>query len=671
MLFLTLSVFFSFVFKTASSTPVASQPQAPKQWNITPNSKLVEKSLPVNVVITTKDQVPSNVSSTVQANPTPFSIAIPPQHIKSKAMPTASSSTPLSAAASSPAMAALLMKKDPKPSDSSPLNTSIPPIPSLDAQKSIFGTPISSTPFSSPKPASGPAKSNVQPASSDPSKPSPFAQFSFGAAAAQTKPFAGFSLIGKAVDKPDTVSQQQPPPVQPPQQQHLNESADGHDEEDNYEPNVHFEPVIPLPELVDVKTGEENETILFEHRAKLLRYVKDLKEWKERGLGNIKVMVSNDDPNKVRLLMRREQVFKLCCNQLITKDMKFNEMPKMKAALSWYGKDFSENVLQDELFIIRFKSADMCKEFHKVILAAQAKMSGLDVASGATAKLKEAPKDVKGFGDKFKPKVGSWNCQSCYTQNTADALYCACCEEPKDETVPKKEKPSATAPAANAPKFAFGNLAAVTSKPAAPKPAAKPEAPKPGFGDQFKPKAGSWNCKACYTQNTGDAVYCACCEEPKDETVPKKEKPSALAPSANAPKFAFGNLATNTTTAAFSFGAPPSNTTATTSGADKAPASDKPFGSTTFNFSLNSSAMKPTAPAPAPAPLQSDQFSFVFNKPDDKPQPVRTEEVEDVSDNENVVEEENTTYFTPVIPLPEKIDVKTGEEDENVLFTQR
>lgn len=136
-------------------------------------------------------------------------------------------------------------------------------------------------------------------------------------------------------------------------------------------------------------------------------------------------------------------------------------------------------------------------------------------------------------------------------------------------------------------------------------------------------------------------------------------------------KFAFGNLATNTTTAAFSFGAPPSNTTATTSGADKAPASDKPFGSTTFNFSLNSSAMKPTAPAPAPAPLQSDQFSFVFNKPDDKPQPVRTEEVEDVSDNENVVEEENTTYFTPVIPLPEKIDVKTGEEDENVLFTQR
>ena len=36
--------------------------------------------------------------------------------------------------------------------------------------------------------------------------------------------------------------------------------------------NIHFEPVIDLPDLVDVKTGEEDEDILYIHKAKLYRY---------------------------------------------------------------------------------------------------------------------------------------------------------------------------------------------------------------------------------------------------------------------------------------------------------------------------------------------------------------------------------------------------------------
>lgn len=45
--------------------------------------------------------------------------------------------------------------------------------------------------------------------------------------------------------------------------------------------------------------------------------------------------------------------------------------------------------------------------------------------------------------------------------------------------------------------------------------------------------------------------------------------------------------------------------------------------------------------------------------------------VEDVSDDENVLEEESTAYFAPVIPLPDKIEIKTGEEDEDVLYSHR
>lgn len=55
-----------------------------------------------------------------------------------------------------------------------------------------------------------------------------------------------------------------------------------------------------------------------------------------------------------------------------------------------------------------------------------------------------------------------------------------------------------------------------------------------------------------------------------------------------------------------------------------------------------------------------------------KQQPVTENEgIEDVSDDENVEEEENTAYFAPVIPLPDKVDVRTGEEDEDVLYSHR
>lgn len=54
-----------------------------------------------------------------------------------------------------------------------------------------------------------------------------------------------------------------------------------------------------------MKTGEEEEELLYSHRAKLYRWLDG--EWKERGLGDIKLLF---DPaaKRVRLLMRREPV---------------------------------------------------------------------------------------------------------------------------------------------------------------------------------------------------------------------------------------------------------------------------------------------------------------------------------------------------------------------------
>merc|ERR1719282_2139166 len=97
-------------------------------------------------------------------------------------------------------------------------------------------------------------------------------------------------------------------------------ATDGNDEEgeedgdndDGHDP--HFEPIVPLPELVDVKTGEEDEEELFKHRAKVYRFCSDTKQWKERGVGDIKIL-RNPGTNVTRVLLRRDQVHKIAANQ--------------------------------------------------------------------------------------------------------------------------------------------------------------------------------------------------------------------------------------------------------------------------------------------------------------------------------------------------------------------
>lgn len=151
-----------------------------------------------------------------------------------------------------------------------------------------------------------------------PAQPSPFANFSFGQGGSSNKSFS--ELFGNIpTGTSDAVSSSTPVDLT------LNKSSH-EDDVEHYEPTAQFEPVIPLPDLVDAKTGEEDEEASFVHRAKLLRFDATTKEWKERGIGEMKVLVHKTDPSKVRLLMQREQNLKLCCNMVVNKDLKFTEM---------------------------------------------------------------------------------------------------------------------------------------------------------------------------------------------------------------------------------------------------------------------------------------------------------------------------------------------------------
>lgn len=78
-------------------------------------------------------------------------------------------------------------------------------------------------------------------------------------------------------------------------------------------PEVHFEPVVHLTEKVETKTNEELEEQSFKMRAKLFRFDRDSKEWKERGTGDVRLLRHKEN-QKTRLVMRRDKTLKVCAN---------------------------------------------------------------------------------------------------------------------------------------------------------------------------------------------------------------------------------------------------------------------------------------------------------------------------------------------------------------------
>lgn len=92
--------------------------------------------------------------------------------------------------------------------------------------------------------------------------------------------------------------------------------ADGGDDEDKAEEeeaDVHFEPVVHLTEKVETKTNEELEEQTFKMRAKLFKFDRESREWKERGTGDVRLLKHREN-GKTRLVMRRDKTLKVCAN---------------------------------------------------------------------------------------------------------------------------------------------------------------------------------------------------------------------------------------------------------------------------------------------------------------------------------------------------------------------
>ena len=137
------------------------------------------------------------------------------------------------------------------------------------------------------------------------------------------------------------------------------------EEVDQNENEPYFEPIVQLAE-VEVKTGEEDEEVLFCSRAKLYRF--NDSQWKERGLGELKILKGKN--NKSRIVMRRENIHKLCANHLIPADIKLSKLSDKENTRIWFAMDGTteEEEPSVQQFCVRFKEDATALEFEKIIL---------------------------------------------------------------------------------------------------------------------------------------------------------------------------------------------------------------------------------------------------------------------------------------------------------------
>ena len=196
--------------------------------------------------------------------------------------------------------------------------------------------------------------------------------------------------------------------------------------------NIYFQPVVPLPPKIEVKTGEESENVLHSCRARLFRFCDT--EWKERGVGEVKILASRDS-NRIRLLMRRDTIFKVCLNQSITRDLKL-ELKDDKKSITWSAIDYSEDTPNPEIFLLRLKNAENAQLFLNAIESAKSSLPSDDTSNTSLETTTQTePNQIKPNEEKPIPKPSIESNVSSAEDNEIEIVYQ---KRPDSEEVLKK-----------------------------------------------------------------------------------------------------------------------------------------------------------------------------------------------------------------------------------------
>ncbi|OSS47666.1 hypothetical protein B5807_07315 [Epicoccum nigrum] len=103
------------------------------------------------------------------------------------------------------------------------------------------------------------------------------------------------------------------------------EEDDNGDEDPEKDAEEGKRPGQPLSSTIPTETGEEHEVTAWVGRAKLYTMDGEGKErgWKERGVGNIKLNVTKEEPKKARFVLRADGTHRLILNAAVTKTLVF------------------------------------------------------------------------------------------------------------------------------------------------------------------------------------------------------------------------------------------------------------------------------------------------------------------------------------------------------------
>ena len=490
----------------------------------------------------------------------------------------------------------------------------------------------------SPSKTSSPSKQGITPPQNPLTPPSQSAQLT-GPFGTGTPSKFTFSLVvspGSPVRKPiSPISHVSPQSPESPV----------HGDDDG----PHFEPLIPLPEKVECLTGEEGQEILFCERCKLFRYDSDTSQWKERGVGYIKIL-RHPSSGRHRVLMRREQIFKLCANHMISVDMELKPFPKSDRAWLWTTlADFSEEVAKAETLAARFRTNEIARQFKgtfdkavhffasKTNAGSLTKPEGTQpdqpIEGGAASPGSEILCGSRKVGFSFgslgttesdgKPAFSFDTSSSSSFGFSALKLTLEHNKHSRTRAQDEGDKKGEQTPSdvidgtkGDDPHSnnEGGDGVEDSNKKETPVKAVQDEDEK-GLKDgvwknllvMWKPKEVSWECDICMVRNNSDTVKCEACESPKlgvEQSQDQKPGGKSLV--------------------LFGSGVASSRTGLT-------------FGSST----------------------PSSGTGFASSKTDDGE--------DDVAEGDH----HDGPRFQPIIPLPVKTDVNTGEEDEDVVFSHR
>jgi Ran-binding protein 1 len=163
-----------------------------------------------------------------------------------------------------------------------------------------------------------------------------------------------------------------------------------------------FEPVVKLTEFVEA-AAEEDEAELLKVRCKLYRFDKDGAEWKERGLGDLRIL-RHKKRGVIRVLMRRDKTHKVCANHYIVPGMELTENVGSDKSWVYSANDFADGEPVAEVLAAKFPTKEVAAEFKAAFEKAREEMAAVKEKAEAEGGAEEG--EAKAEAEEAKAEEG-------------------------------------------------------------------------------------------------------------------------------------------------------------------------------------------------------------------------------------------------------------------------